>query len=234
MAANNETGVLQPIGEIATLCRAHGALLHVDAVQALGKQPLDVETIGADLMTLSAHKIGGPRGAGALYVRSGLHVHAQLRGGGQELGHRAGTENAIGAIGFAAALDALEDEAGWLDRCARLHAGLEAALVSSGGIIFGQGAPRLPTTTAVRMPGVAAATQVMNLDLAGYAVSAGSACSSGKISPSHVLIAMGLDAASAAETIRVSIGWGTTQADVDGFLAAWRAVRDRLGAVRAA
>lgn len=229
MLANNETGVVQPMREVASVVRSHGAMLHVDAVQALGKLPLVISELGADLVTLSAHKIGGPKGIGALVAVGGVDLVAQITGGGQEMGRRSGTENIAGIAGFAAALAACCADAGWPGRVGQLRDRLEHGIAESGGRIFGQNAPRLATTSAVHMPGVAAATQVMNLDLAGYAVSAGSACSSGKVAASHVLTAMGLTPAQAAQTIRVSLGWGTQPDDVEGFLAAWTSLRARLG-----
>lgn len=227
MAANNETGVLQPLDELAPIVRAAGGLLHVDAVQALAKLPVDAAL--ADTMAFSAHKLGGPQGVGALYVRPGLTLVALQRGGGQELGRRAGTENVGGIVGFGAALRERAADTGWTAQVAALRDALESALLEAGAQIIARDAPRLCNTIAVRMPGVAAATQVMALDLAGFAVSAGSACSSGKVRPSHVLQAMGCPEAVAAQTIRVSLGWTTTPAQTEGFLKAWRATFARLG-----
>ena len=226
MAANNETGVIQPLRELAPLVRAAGSLLHVDAVQALAKLP--VEVAHADTMAFSAHKLGGPQGVGALYVRPGLTVAARQRGGGQELGRRAGTENVGGIVGFGAALRERAEDAEWTARVTALRDSLETALLEAGAQIIARDVPRLCNTIAVRMPGVAAATQVMALDLAGFAVSAGSACSSGKVKPSHVLRAMGCPDAVAGETIRVSLGWTTTEEEIASFVKAWRATRARL------
>jgi cysteine desulfurase len=233
MAANNETGVIQPVAEAARIAHEHGALLHCDAVQAAGKIAVDFNALGADLMTLSAHKLGGPAGVGALVVADPVQVAARLRGGGQERGRRAGTENLAGIAGFGVAA---EIAAGALDAMAGLAAlrdDLErrALAAVSGACAFGREAPRLSNTSCLALPGVASALQVMALDLAGVAVSAGSACSSGKVQPSHVLHAMGADAATAGCAIRVSLGWRSTVDDVEGFLEAWCALAARRHAV---
>jgi cysteine desulfurase len=221
MYVNNETGVIQPVAEVAALVAARGGKLLVDAVQSVGKLPLP----DADYVAVSAHKLGGPPGVGALIVRG--HVAAVATGGGQERGQRAGTENLPGIAGFAAALTARAADGGWLDRAARLSERLEAQL--PGAVIHGAGAQRLGTIASIGLPGVAAMTQLMALDLAGFAVSAGAACSSGKVKTSHVLGAMGVGAVAAGEAIRVSLGWTTTAAEIDAFAAAWRAMADRLG-----
>lgn len=223
MLANNETGVLQPVAEAAELAHRHRALIHCDAVQALGRLPVDVAALGVDLLSLSAHKLGGPAGAGALYVRRGLDLASLLVGGGQERGRRAGTENLTGIAGFGAAamaaVTALDDGlriAGLRDR---LEARIRAARPEA--MIFGADVPRLANTTCVALAGVPAETQVMALDLAGIAVSAGAACSSGKLRPSKVLAAMGVAPDIAASAIRVSLGWKSEAADIDCFIAAW-------------
>ncbi|MDF1732329.1 MAG: cysteine desulfurase family protein [Minwuia sp.] len=224
MAANNETGVVQPIAEVAAICRETGALLHVDAIQAAGKMMLADLVAVADLISLSAHKIGGPAGTGALIVRSALQIPPMIVGGGQESWRRAGTENLIGIAGFGAAAEATlaELESG-IERMKQMQRSLETGLRAAcpSVEVMGDGVARLPNTTCVRMPGVAAETQVMALDLAGIAVSAGSACSSGKVTPSHVLTAMGQSRETAAEAIRVSTGWTTTAEDIDALLLAW-------------
>jgi cysteine desulfurase len=237
MLANNETGVLQPTAEIAAIARAHGALFHCDAVQAAGKIALDAAEIGADLVTLSAHKLGGPPGIGALVATSDLELTPLVRGGGQERGRRAGTENLAGIAGFAAAAIAAAEEIAVYDRVHALRAALEAEvqMVAPDAVVLGAGAPRLPNTAAIAMPGVAAETQVIALDLDGVMVSAGAACSSGKVGPSHVLEAMGVGPDLARSTIRVSLGWGSSEADIDHFLRAWtklyrRCRRSPLGA----
>lgn len=228
MLANNETGVIQPIADVAERCRAGGAWLHVDAVQALGKIPVDVQALGADFLTLSAHKVGGMKGVGALVLANDLiEIKSPVRGGGQELGRRAGTENLPGVVSFGAALQELEKLGNWQERVHALRNRMEAALIEAGAEINGHEAERLPTTSSVRMQGVPAETQVMAFDLAGIAVSAGSACSSGKVKASHVLSAMGLGEEAASQSIRVSLGWNTTEADVDRFIAAWQRLFER-------
>jgi len=229
MFANNETGVIQPVGEIASLARRYGALFHCDAVQAAGRLALDAGAIGADLISLSAHKLGGPPGVGALVVIGDLDLASLLRGGGQERGRRAGTENVPGIAGFAvAAREAAADIAAY-DRVRALRAELESQIATAApeAVIYGTGVLRLPNTSAIAMPGVAAETQVIALDLDGVRFSAGAACSSGKVGPSHVLAAMGVEAALAASTIRVSLGWSSSEADIAQFLHAWTALRRR-------
>ena len=224
MVANNETGVLHPVEAIAELCRHHGALLHVDAVQAAGRMPVDRKRFGADTMALSAHKLGGPKGAGALVLAPGLHLPALIAGGGQERGRRGGTPALPAIAGFAAAYGAAPDPAAM----APLRDALQAEAVRNGAIVCGTG-PRLPNTTCLALPGIRAETQVIALDLAGIAVSAGAACSSGKVSASHVLTAMGLGAL-AGSAIRVSLPWNVSAADIAGFSKAYASMADRLTA----
>ena len=221
MAANNETGVVQPLAEVAALVHAAGARLVVDAVQAAGKLALD----HGDFVAVSAHKLGGPPGVGALIARRPEGLGAVQRGGGQERGFRGGTENLPGIAGFAAALACRDADTGWQARVAALRDRLEARL--DGAVVYGAGAPRLPGISCIGMAGVAASTQVMAFDLAGFAVSAGAACSSGKVRASHVLAAMAVGAPAAGEAIRVSIGWRTTAAEVDAFASAWNALAAR-------
>jgi cysteine desulfurase len=230
MLANNETGIIQPVAEIAAIAQAHGALFHCDAVQAAGKIPLAASRIGADLISLSAHKLGGPSGIGALVVTGTAEPNALIRGGGQERGRRAGSENLPGIAGFAAAAEIAAAGIADYHRVAQLRDGLEAAATAAvrDALVIGAGIKRLPNTTSLAVPGVPAETQVIALDLAGVMVSAGAACSSGKVGPSHVLAAMGVPPEIAAGTIRVSLGWTTTQADVDHFLEAWTALHRRL------
>ena len=234
MLANNETGVVQPIGDIAAVAAEAGALLHCDAVQAPGRLAVDRAALGADLLTLSAHKFGGPKGVGALIVRDGLAIEAQMRGGGQEKGRRGGTENLTGIAGFGAAAElAAELAAGRLgsaEEIAQLRDGLEERLRREmpAVVVFGADQPRLSNTSCFASPGIDAETQVMAMDLAGFAVSAGSACSSGKVQTSHVLRAMGVDEAVARCAIRVSLGPETTQEEVDGFATAWLDLARRL------
>jgi cysteine desulfurase len=228
MLANNETGAIQPVAEVARLAHASGALLLCDAVQAAGKIPVDLSRLDADFLTLSAHKLGGPTGVGALVTRDDWTPAPILRGGGQEKGMRAGTENLGGIAGFGAAaaaarsgLDGMAAVAGLRDR---LQAGLLA--ICPGAPVYGTG-PRLPNTLCIGMPGVPAETQVMALDLAGIAVSAGSACSSGKVTPSHVLTAMGLPEQAAREAIRFSLGWASTADDVARAIESWSKLWER-------
>ncbi len=226
MLANNETGVIQPAAQIAAIAHAHGALFHCDAVQAAGKIPLDIALIGADLVSLSAHKLGGPPGIGALVTDGSVALDAMLRGGGQERGRRAGTENLPGIAGFAAAAMA---QIAVYDRVRSLRDALEAeiAAIMPEAIVLGAAAPRLPNTTAVALPGIAAETQIIALDLDGVMVSAGAACSSGKVRTSHVLEAMGAGPDLAGSTIRVSLGWETGEADIARLLDAWTALYRR-------
>lgn len=230
MAANNESGVLQPIEEVALLVRQAGGVLHVDAAQAFGK--IDLIGCPADYITLSAHKIGGPQGIGALVMRAEDSPNPLLRGGGQEFGWRSGTENVAGIAGFGAAVRAASNPA-WRQHCLVLRDRLEAALPNVARIID-PATPRLPTTSLLHMPGVEAAVQVMHFDLSGIAISAGAACSSGKVSASHVLAAMGCTPAQTRESIRVSLGWETTAADVDQFVTTWQTLNRRLGSAIAA
>ncbi len=228
MAVNNETGIGQPVKQAAALVHLHGGRVHSDASQALGKMTFRAAALDADFITFTAHKIGGPQGVGALAVTCGYPPHPLLRGGGQELGWRAGTENVAGIAGFAAALEAVS-AADWRARCADLRDRLEAALPPHS-VLCAPDVLRVPNTSLLWMPGVPAATQVMMLDLEGFAVSAGSACSSGKVKPSHVLRAMGHDEAVASQTIRVSLGWWTTAAEIDAFVVTWQKIFARKSA----
>jgi cysteine desulfurase len=224
MHANNETGVVQPIRAIADMVHAAGGLLHVDAVQSAGKIRCDIVALGADLMSISAHKIGGPKGIGALVkARDELHVGPLLSGGGQERGARAGTENVSGIAGFGAAAEAAVRELSGYADLASSRAAFERALMALhvGTVIFGVEQERLPNTTLFAVPGIKAETALIGLDLDGIAVSSGSACSSGKVAASHVLKAMGIAADLAAGAIRVSIGPATTPDELDIFLKAW-------------
>lgn len=231
MAANNETGALQPVAEAARIVHEAGGLLHVDAIQALGKIPFNINAVGADLAAFSAHKIGGPKGVGALVVAEGLSgLEPVLRGGGQELGRRAGTENVAGIAGFGAAvkaaLQALPEDA---ERIGSLRNHLENGLRSSAGaIVFANDVERLPNTILFTAPGLKAETAVIAFDLEGIAVSSGSACSSGKVQPSHVLSAMGYDATVAQGAVRLSLGWPTGPDDINRALEAWRKLGNTL------
>jgi cysteine desulfurase len=224
MLANNETGAIQPIPEVAGIVHAAGGILHVDAVQAFSKILINIKSLGADILTVSAHKIGGPKGVGALAFADGLEgLSALIRGGGQEQGRRAGTENVPGIAGFGAAVRAAT-AASEVDtaRMRGLQARLEKGLRSHpGAVIFSDSVPRLPNTTLISAPLLKAETAVIGFDLEGIAVSSGSACSSGKVQPSHVLQAMNVDPALLRGAIRLSLGWDTTEADIDRCLEAW-------------
>ena len=220
MLANNETGVLQPISDVVRLARAAGALVHCDAVQGVGKVPVDFHGLGIDYLSLSGHKLGGPTGVGALVIRSGAPLQPDRLGGAQESNRRAGTENVAGIAGFGAAA---EQAASGLD-VAALRDRIELALVqiAVGARVFGANAARIGNTTCISMPGVPAETQVVALDLAGVCISAGAACSSGKVQRSSVLEAMGVPAVEAACASRISLGWNTESADIECLIAAWQ------------
>jgi cysteine desulfurase len=231
MAANNETGALQPVAEAASVVHGAGGLLHVDAIQALGKITLDINKVGADLATFSAHKIGGPKGVGALVMAEGMvGLEPVLRGGGQELSRRAGTENVAGIAGFGAAvkaaLQALPED---VKRVATLRDRLENGLRGvAGATVFADDVERIPNTALFTAPGLKAETAVIGFDLEGIAVSSGSACSSGKVQPSHVLSAMGYDPAVAQGAVRLSLGWSTEPDDINRALEAWRKLGNTL------
>ena len=231
MAANNETGVLQPISDAAEIVHRAGGVLHVDAIQALGKIPFNFMDVGADLVTLSAHKIGGPKGVGALVLGEAVSgLEPLLRGGGQERGRRAGTENVAGIAGFGAATRAAvrafaQDRSRLETLRDRLELGLRA---TPEVMVFSAEVQRLPNTTLFTAPGLRAETAVIGFDLEGVAVSSGSACSSGKVQASHVLQAMGFGPQQAVGAVRLSLGWSTTDADVDYCLQAWRKLAGTL------
>lgn len=230
MLANNETGVIQPVAEVAALVHARGARIHCDAVQAAGKIAVDFAALGVDYLSVSAHKIAGPMGVGALIVRDGVPVGPRIVGGGQESGRRSGTENLPGIVGFGTAARLARANLETFARLAEWRDAMESRLIQAvpGLRVFGQGAPRLANTSCLAMPGVAAETQVIAFDLDGFAVSAGSACSSGKVQASPVLEAMGVDAETAGQAIRVSLGWTTRAKDVEDFATCWLALYDRL------
>lgn len=232
--ANNETGVIQPVAAVAERARSRGALVHCDAVQAAGRIDIDIAALGVDLLSLSAHKIGGPQGVGALVLGRDLALAPLLRGGGQERRRRAGTENVAGIVGFAAAADAARRDLPRQADVAALRERLEAEVraVAPEVVAFGAAAPRLANTSCLAVAGLSAESQVMALDLAGVAVSAGAACSSGKVAPSRVLSAMGAGPDLAAAAIRVSLGWASGPADVDRFLAAWASLYSSSSAGR--
>jgi len=231
MAVNNETGVIQPVAAAAAIAHRYGAILHVDAVQAAGRMPIDIKTLGADLLTLSAHKIGGAKGAGALITRGDIHPDPLIRGGGQERGNRAGTENVGGAAAFGAASSAtLAQLAANMSRMAAQRAKLEAGILAAtpDAVIFGSAVERLPNTTLVAIPGAKAETLVIAFDLDGVAVSSGAACSSGKVAPSHVLAAMGVAPDLARGAIRVSLGATTNESEIERFLIVWKRLTQSL------
>jgi cysteine desulfurase len=230
--ANNETGVLQPIPELAAIVHEAGALLHVDAAQAPGRIPVDAALLGADAITLSAHKMGGPQGVGALVLLAELAPSPLIRGGGQERGWRAGTENLSGIVGFGRAAELAAGDLAKAREVAALRDRLEERILGFApvALIHGRFSPRLPNTSCIGMPGVPSETQVMGFDLAGIAVSAGSACSSGKLRRSGVLEAMGAGAEAAGSSIRVSLGPGTAAAEIDRFCEVWAELHGRLGA----
>jgi len=232
MLANNETGVIEPIMDIAHIVHDANGLLHVDAVQGPGRIDCDLKTLGADLLSLSAHKLGGPQGAGALIRRGDIHIGEPLiKGGGQERGLRAGTENVAAIAGFGAACAAAaatwqSDAARMTELRDRLEAGIKT--ITQQAVIFGQGAPRLPNTTLFAVPGFKAETAIIAFDLNGIAVSSGSACSSGKVQASAVLAAMGVEPELARGALRVSLGWNTSDADVENLLNALTKVSSSL------
>src|SRR3979411_2260929 len=238
MHANNETGVVQPVAAAAAMVHGAGGLLHVDAVQTAGRIPCDIKALGADLLVISGHKLGGPQGVGALIRSSqGLHLADPLiKGGGQERGGRAGTENVAAIAGFGAAAGAPAGGPGGaggggggvLVRALRerLEAGLMAAAPTT--VIFGSGAERLPNTTLFALPGLKAETVLMALDLDGIAASSGSACSSGKGTASRVVKAMGVAPDLGAGAVRLSLGRDTTETEIDRFISAWRKAVSRL------
>ena len=231
MLANNETGVIQPVREAAALARKAGGFTMVDAVQALFKVDIDFSTLGADMLALSAHKAGGPVGIGALVVTPGLGFDPLLGGGGQEKNRRAGTHNVPAIAGFGAlARDASVSD---YQQLATIRDAIEAGL-PEGVEVHGQSAPRLPNTTCLTAPGFASDAQLMTMDLAGLSVSAGSACSSGKVKRSGVLHAMGVSDEHASCALRVSLGWDTPTDAAERFLAAWTAEHGRIVRGRAA
>lgn len=229
MAVNNETGVIQPVAEAGALCREHDALLHCDAVQALGRIPIDMNAMQIDMLSLSAHKAGGPQGVGALVLRDGLAPPPLLYGGGQERGRRPGTQNVAGVAGFATAAVAAVGESDALARLCDWRNALEARVAKDADVrIMGADAERVGGVSCLALPGLSAETQVMMLDLAGFSISAGSACSSGKVTASHVLGAMGLGNDVAGCAIRISGGWASTEEDFTRFAEAYRGMVTRV------
>src|SRR5262245_53878226 len=225
MAANNETGAIQPVAEASHIVHDAGGVLHTDAVQAAGRIELDIAALGADFLSLSAHKMGGPKGIGALVLGQGATVEPLMKGGNQERRRRAGTENVAGIVGFGVAAELAK-----ASKIARLRDELErgALALAPGAVVLSASVARLPSTTCLAVPGVKAETLVIGLDLAGVAVSSGSACSSGKVETSHVLGAMGVADELRQGAIRVSLGFGTVNADIYSFLKAFGELIGRL------
>ena len=225
MLASNETGAVQPVRQAAAIAAKHGALIHTDAVQAFGKQPVNFGLLGVDMMTLSAHKLGGPQGVGALIVRDGVVLEKFIHGGGQELGRRGGTENVAGIAGFAAAAEVATDAIGEKQSGIKALRDLfESKLqeVSPDVEIFSSNVERLPNTSYIALKGMNAQTTLINLDLEGIAVSTGSACSSGKVTGSRVLAEMGVPDDLRACALRISFGWTSSKADVTKFIEVWQ------------
>lgn len=222
--ANNETGVIQDVARVAAFAKEHGLLVHTDAVQAPGRMPVNFAELGVDLLSLSAHKLGGPKGIGALVIRDHLDLVPLIRGGGQERRRRAGTENLAGIAGFGAAAEVALRQLAGTSRIGALRDQLETMLLHAvpETVVIAKDAPRLCNTSLVALPGKLAETMIIRLDLAGFAVSAGSACSSGKVGASHVLEAMNVPRAIASSAVRVSIGPETTHREIAAFAAAWK------------
>lgn len=230
MLANNETGVIQPVEEAARIAHERGGLLFVDAAQAVGKIPVNFVMSGADMMAVTGHKFGGPIGVGALVVQPNLPLEPVMRGGGHELNRRAGTHNVPAIVGLGVACELAADSLARAPAIAALRDRMQEAAETAGARAWGKEAPRLPGTLSLSAPGFPSETQLMAMDLAGIAISSGSACSSGKARPSHVLAAMGAGEAEARSSIRVSIGWATTEEDAEAFIREWPAAYRRVKA----
>ena len=231
-AVNNETGVIQPVQAAASLARESGALVHCDAVQAAGKIPLGLDLLGVDYLTFSAHKIGGPQGAGAVVKRQGVPLASQIIGGQQEFGYRAGTQNVAAIAGFGAAAAALKSATSAHISSKSLESRLKSLCPEA--VILGENADRVGNTTCIAAPNITAETLLIALDLDGFAVSAGAACTSGRITRSHVLAAMGCEPALAACAIRISLGWQTQSSEIQAFADAWGRIVNRARARTAA
>lgn len=230
MAANNETGIIQPLAEIIQIAKKHGAYVHSDAVQAVGRLNFPWQTL--DMVSISAHKLGGPSGIGCLVINPNLPLIPHIRGGGQERSYRAGTENLLGIAGMAAALrDSAQDN---LQLVERLRDDLEDLIcqVFPESLVLNRNVPRLSNTALFHMPGVKSETQVMNFDLEGFAVSAGSACSSGKVKASAVLKAMGLDDDKSSEMIRISLGPKSTRSEIEAFAQVWQSIYQKCSPLK--
>ena len=229
MLANNETGIIQPVAEASEIAHGHDALVHCDGIQGAGKILVDIDQLGVDLLSLSGHKIGGPQGVGALVMREDRSILAQMVGGGQEMGRRSGTENVAGIAGFGEAARLAASELEQFSELTTMRNRMEEQLeeVAPSRKVIGSDVPRLPNTSCVTMPGVRSDTQVMALDLAGISVSAGSACSSGKVSASHVLDAMGMELDEAMTAIRISLGRSTTEDEINRLVETWSLIFKR-------
>jgi cysteine desulfurase len=227
---NNETGVIQPVAEIARLAQKYGHRVHTDAVQAAGRLPVDFDALCVDFLTLSAHKIGGPQGMGALILREGAALQPLIKGGSQEMYRRAGTENVAAIAGFGVAVQLAADDLRDRPRLTSWRDDLQKRLRDIGGeraVVIGAASPRVANTLCIAMRDVGSETQVAAMDLAGIAVSAGSACSSGKVRASHVLRAMGFADDVAGSALRISLGWNTKKEEIDRCVDAWRALHER-------
>ncbi len=229
MLTNNETGVVQDIKTLVEITHEAGALFHTDAIQALGKIPVDFRDLSVDMMSFSAHKLSGPQGVGALVALEKIDIQSIIFGGGQEVGRRSGTENLAGIAGFGKAAGLVPENLNIMEKLGfyRDHIEQEISNHAPDVIFYGATSKRLPNTSTILMPGVSSETQVMAFDLDGICVSSGSACASGKVKPSHVVSAMGASEEQALSTIRVSLGWNTTEQDVDAFITAWKKLYDR-------
>jgi len=230
MLVNNETGIIQPVDKIMEIAKRRGALVHTDAVQAAGRLPLDLQKLGVDYMTLSAHKTGGPQGAGCLIMSNCVSVAPQVHGGNQEKNMRAGTENVAAIAGFGVAAELAAQDLTSFQGLAALRDKIETELqkIAPALRIFGKDVPRVSNTTMFALPGASSETQLIALDLAGICVSNGSACASGTVKPSHVLKAMGVSDAEAGSALRVSLGWNSTPEDVECFLRKWSEMYNRM------
>jgi cysteine desulfurase len=229
MLVNSETGVIQPVKEMAEKAHAVGALFHTDAVQGAGRLDISLETLGVDFISLSAHKFAGPQGVGAIIYREGLELPRFMLGGGQEKNCRAGTHNTAGIAGMGLAAEIALQQIPRSDALRQMRDHLESRVrqLSNQAVIYGENSPRVGNTMNVGLPGIPAQTQLMALDLDGIAVSSGSACSSGAFKASHVLTAMGTDEEAAKSALRISLGWATTQADIDRFFDSWSKLVER-------
>jgi cysteine desulfurase len=231
MLANNETGVIQPVAELARLAKTFGHYMHTDGIQAAARLPIDFATLGVDFLTLSAHKIGGPQGVGALIISEHVVLQSLIKGGGQEMNRRAGTENGAGIIGFGVAVQLAADDLLSVPQTIKWRDQVQNQLLAVAGgdaVVIGLHAPRVANTLCIAMRNVKSETQIMAMDLSGVAVSSGAACSSGKMKVSHVLRAMGCTDDVARSALRISLGWNTEQADIDRCIAAWTTLYQRM------